>query len=134
LSMPTDPGVFLSYVEELLIGNQLKGVDAALESLLQRDPTNAEGLYLKILLTRRGEDKDAITKAIDTALDGFLERLYQGYRDATKGTDPPATQPSGELAGRIGDVVAQAKQVKRSGNEEAIAQYAAALTDLAWLA
>ena len=37
------------------------------------------------------------------------------------------------MANRTGDVVAQAKLIKESGNEDAIAQYAAALTDLAWL-
>jgi tetratricopeptide (TPR) repeat protein len=132
LGVPTDPGIFCSYVEELMIGGQEKGVDVALDSLLKSDPTNNEALYLKIVLARKGTDKDAIGKAVDDARDGFLERLYTAYRAAMK-TDPPSTRPSGELLERTGDVVAEAKQVKQSGNEAVIAQFASALTDLAWL-
>ena len=57
LGLATDPGNFVDYVTELLIGNQLKGVDTALDSLLQKDPTNGEALYLKMLWARRGQER-----------------------------------------------------------------------------
>jgi tetratricopeptide (TPR) repeat protein len=132
MNQPTDPSTFTTYVAELLIGNQTKGLDVALDSLLKAQPTNAQGLYLNMLLTRRGDDKDAMGKAVDQARDGFLERLYATYRTAMK-NDPPTTRPSGELLERAGDVVAQAKQIKASGNQQAITDFASSLTDLAWL-
>ena len=132
LNLSTDPQTFLNYVSELLIGGQIKSLDTALNSLLDKEPTNSQGLYLNMLLARRGTDKDAITKAVDMARDGFLERLYSAYRLVAK-VDPPTTRPTGELVERTGDVVAQAKQIKQSGNQKVIAQYAEALTDLATL-
>jgi hypothetical protein len=133
LSAPTDPGTFLDYLAEVLVGGQTKGFDAAIDSLLDKQPTNAEALYLKLIFTRRGDDKDATTKAMDAARDGFIERVYAAYRAGAGGNDPPATQPAGEFAKRLGDVMDQAKKIKAAGNDAAIADEASALTDLAWL-
>ncbi len=132
-NVPASPDVFAAYLYELLLAGQTKALAGPIDSLIQSDPTNAQALYLKLLLARRGDDKEAITKSIDAAVDGCLERLYSSYRAADKGTDPPSTRPTGDLAARTGDVAAQAAKVKASGDEAVIAQYAAALTDLAWL-
>jgi hypothetical protein len=127
----TDPTVFINYCAELLISNQIKGLDTAIDSYLTNAPNDPQALYLKMLIARRSEDRDAIEKVNDQAREGFLERLYIAYRLALK-VDPPTTRPTGELSERTGDVVAQAKQVKDSGNQAAITLYSSALTDLAW--
>jgi hypothetical protein len=128
----TDSSAFINYCAELLITNQTKGLDTALDSLLANTPTDPQALYLKMLVARQGGDKDAIEKAVDQAREGFLERLYIAYR-AALGVDPPTTRPTGELNERTGDVAAQARQIKDSGNQLAITRYASALTDLAWM-
>lgn len=132
MGMPADPQKYADYLAETVIAGQVKGGTSVVDSLLQADPNNITGLYLKLLVARRGTDTDATAKALDDATNGFCENIFQAYREATK-SDPPSTQPSGDVKSRLGDVDALAKQVAASKNNGAIAHLGSALSDLAWL-
>ena len=132
VGMSADPQKYADYLAEVVIAGQAKGGATIVDSLLGADPNNVTGLYLKLLVTRRGTDADATAKALDDATNGFCENIYQAYRHATK-NDPPSTQATGDVKARLGDVDALAKQVATSKDPIGIAHLGSSLTDLAWL-
>jgi len=131
-SKQLEPIILIDAAAEMLIADQYRLADGTIGTLLAGDPSGADGWYLRILLSRRTGDKDGAKTAIDDATTALLEKVY-GVHRSFAGSDPPSTQPAGELLARLGDVMDDAKKLKELNKQELVAQEAAALTDLAWL-
>src|SRR5262249_45582985 len=71
LSVPSNPQTYSDYIAEVMIAGQSKAGGSIADSLLASDPTNAAGLYLKLMANRKAGDADGTAKALDDAIGGF---------------------------------------------------------------